>query len=176
MILLLKEKNDKLMENLVFKEAREEELSLILEIYNYYIINSTTNYYINPISIQQLKNHVFINHGTYKTFLIYNNDNMIGFCFVTQFRKKDAYARTGEIGIYLKPDFTGKKFGEQIISHLEEVAKKSNIKVLVASISSENIPSMKLVEKMGYDKCAHYKEVAEKFGRLLGVIDYQKIL
>jgi L-amino acid N-acyltransferase YncA len=164
------------METILFKEPQENELPLILDTYNYYIINSTANYYVNQISIQQLKNHIFINHDKYKTYLIYNNDKLLGFCFLTQFRKKDAYARTAEVGIYLKPEFTGKKIGEKAIAHLEIAAKNNNIKVLVASISSENIPSMKLVEKMGYVQCAHYKEVAEKFGRLLGVIDYQKIL
>jgi len=163
------------MGTLSFKEPRENELQFILDIYNYYILNTTANYYLNPISIQQLKNHIFIKHDRYKTYLIYNNDNMIGFCFITQFRKKDAYSRTAEIGIYLKPEYTGKKFGEEIILHLEKVAKSNNIKVLVGSISSENIQSIKLVEKMGYVQCAHYKEVAEKFGRLLDVIDYQKI-
>jgi L-amino acid N-acyltransferase YncA len=164
------------METIIFKEPQENELPFILDIYNYYIINSTANYYVNQISIQQLKNHIFINHDKYKTYLIYNNDKLLGFCFLTQFRKKDAYARTAEVGIYLKPEFTGKKIGEKAIAHLENVAKNNNINVLVASISSENTPSMKLVEKIGYVQCAHYKEVAEKFGRLLGVIDYQKIL
>jgi L-amino acid N-acyltransferase YncA len=164
------------MENLLYKEAREEDLPHILDIYNYYIINSTANYYLSPILIQQFKNHVFTNHDTYKTYLIYNKDKMLGFCFITQFRKKDAYARTAEVGIYLKPDFTGKKFGEQIISQLEKVSKSNNIKVLIASISGENMPSMKLFEKMEYVQCAHYKQVAEKFGRILDTIDYQKIL
>jgi L-amino acid N-acyltransferase YncA len=160
---------------LIFKEPQEKDLHLILDIYNYYIINTTVNYYLYPISIQQLKNHIFIDHDKYKTYLIYNNDNMIGFCFITQFRKKDAYSRTAEIGIYLKHEYTGKKFGEEILFYLEKVAKNNNIKVLVVSISSENIASMRLVEKHGYVQCAHYKEVAEKFGRLIDVIDYQKI-
>jgi L-amino acid N-acyltransferase YncA len=29
---------------------------------------------------------------------------------------------------------------------------------------------------MGYEKCAHYKHVGEKFGRFVDVIDYEKIL
>jgi L-amino acid N-acyltransferase YncA len=167
---------DKSIKTLIFKESTENELLLILDIYNYYIQNTTVNYYLNPISIQQLKNHIFIDHHTYKTYLIYNNNNMIGFCFTTQFRKKDAYDRTAEIGIYLKPEYTSKKFGREIVEHLEITAINNNIKVLVASISSENIPSLKLFAKTGYVQCAHYKEVAEKFGRLLDVIDYQKIL
>ena len=58
----------------------------------------------------------------------------------------------------------------------EKVAISKQIKVIVASISGENTASMKLFERRGYDKCAHYKEVAEQFDRLLDIVDYEKIL
>ncbi|MBN2041743.1 MAG: N-acetyltransferase [Spirochaetes bacterium] len=164
------------MNKLSFVEAQENDLSIILDIYNYYIINSTANYYVDTISIDTLKTHLYINHDKYKTFLIYYSNGFAGFCYLTQFRKKHAYSRTGEIGIYLNPDFTNKKFGEQIITHLESAAKDCQLKVLIASISNENLPSRKLIQKMGYIECAHYKDVAEKFGRLLSVMDYQKFI
>jgi hypothetical protein len=41
---------------------------------------------------------------------------------------------------------------------------------------ANGIIAMKLVTKMGYVQCAHYKQVAEKFGRIIDVIDYQKML
>lgn len=163
------------MKKLLFKEVEESELNSILDIYNYYILNSTANYYCESISIDILKSHVFINHDKYKTYLVYHLNELAGFCYLTQFRKKDAYYRTAEIGIYLKPDFTGRKFGEQIITYLESIAKSKQIKVIIVSISNENTASIKLIQKMGYIKCAHYKKVAEKFGRLLDVVDYQKI-
>lgn len=162
------------MDNLSFIDAKESDLNLILELYNYYILNSTANYYRSSISVDVLKSHIFIDHDRYKTYLINNRDDFVGFCYITQFKKKDAYYRTAEIGIYLKPDCTGKKYGEQIIRHLESVARADQFKVLIASISNENIASNKLVQRMGYIKCAHYKEVAEKFNRILDVIDYQK--
>jgi len=48
--------------------------------------------------------------------------------------------------------------------------------MLVASISGENIPSLKLFRKMGYTQCAHYKDIAVKFGRKVDLIDFQKAL
>jgi L-amino acid N-acyltransferase YncA len=48
--------------------------------------------------------------------------------------------------------------------------------VLMATICGENDKSIRLFEKNGYFKCAHYKEVEEKFGELLDVVAYQKIL
>jgi L-amino acid N-acyltransferase YncA len=46
----------------------------------------------------------------------------------------------------------------------------------VASISAENTSSIRLSQQMGYEQCAHYKQVGEKFGRLVDVVEYQKIL
>jgi phosphinothricin acetyltransferase len=58
----------------------------------------------------------------------------------------------------------------------EKAAISTQIKVIVASISRENAASIKLFQNMGYNESAHYKQIAEKFGRLLDIVDYEKIL
>jgi phosphinothricin acetyltransferase len=59
---------------------------------------------------------------------------------------------------------------------LEPVAKNSEICVLIGIITGENKASIRLFEKCGYEKCAHFKKVGEKFNRLLDVVAYQKII
>jgi L-amino acid N-acyltransferase YncA len=58
----------------------------------------------------------------------------------------------------------------------EKAAISTQIKVIVASISGENTASIKLFQSMGYNESAHYKQISEKFGRLLDIIEYEKIL
>lgn len=62
------------------------------------------------------------------------------------------------------------------VKYIEGFAKNKNIHVLVATICGENSGSINLFEKNGYTKCAHYKEVGEKFGQFLDVVAYQKII
>jgi len=162
--------------NITFVKAKEADLETILSIYNYYIETSTATFDIGPISTNEMSQRLFVNHQKYQTYLIKSNGDTIGFCFLTQFRKKKAYDRTAEIGLYIKPEFTRKGFGKEAILFLEKVAIYRQIKVIVASISGENLASIKLVQKMGYTQCAHYREIGEKFGRLLDVIDFQKSL
>jgi len=128
------------------------------------------------ISSEEIKNRIYINHNRYKTFLVYENNELSGFCFFTKFRKKPAYDKTAEIGVYLKPPCTGKSLGKRIVEYLEHTAKGNRIEVMVASISGENTTSMKLFKKMGYEQCAHYKGIADKFGRKMDIIDFQKSL
>jgi phosphinothricin acetyltransferase len=76
----------------------------------------------------------------------------------------------------LKPEHTGKKLGQSMIRFLEEYAKQNRIEVIIASISGENSPSIRLFEKMGYEQCAHYKQVSRKFDRRIDLMCYEKIL
>ncbi len=157
-----------------FIEAKDEDLKTILEIYNYYLENTTATFDCDRIIMEEFKKRVFVNNDKYKTFLAYIDGEMIGFCFLTRFRKNPAYDKTVELGLYLKPRFTGKGLGAKMINYLEKVAKENNFEMLIASISGENLPSINLFRKLGYSQCAHYREVASKFGRKLDLVDLQK--
>jgi len=165
------------MDNLIeFIDAEEKDINTILDIYNYYIENTTATFDFDRITIEEFKTRVFINNRKYKTFLVYTNSVLIGFCFLTQFRKKAAYDKTVELGLYLKPQFTGRGFGIKIINYLERVAKENQFEMLMASVSGENTPSLKLLGKLEYDQCAYYKGIAEKFGRKVDIVDFQKAI
>jgi phosphinothricin acetyltransferase len=164
------------MDNLTFQPAAENDLHTMLELYNFYIITTTATFDHGQITQEEFRQRIFIGHEKYRTYIIRLRDETIGFCFLTQYRKKVAYDRAAEIGLYLKPDFTGKGIGYTAVAFLEKIAISKGIRVIIASISGENTASIKLFQKMGYEKCAHYKHVGEKFGRFVDVIDYEKIL
>jgi phosphinothricin acetyltransferase len=70
----------------------------------------------------------------------------------------------------------GRGLGRRLLGHLEARARESGFHVLVAGISADNVASVRLFESAGFQKCAHYREVGKKFGRVLDVVHYQKIL
>jgi L-amino acid N-acyltransferase YncA len=164
------------LDNLKFQKAETKDLEAILDLYNFYIKTTTVTFDHNPISMEDLSQRIFISHEKYQTYLICNNTETLGFCFLTQYRKKAAYDRTAEIGIYLKPEYIGKGIGRTTVAFLEKTAVNKRIKVILATISGENTASIKLFQRMGFKQCAHYKEIGEKFGRILDIVDYQRIL
>lgn len=159
---------------ITFSPVAEIDLPLIKEIYDYYILNTTSTFHSEPISIEELKEFLFINHSKYASYLIKELNEVIGYCFLSRYKKRQAYDRTAEISIYLKPDHTGKGTGTTALNYLEKAAKEGSIHVLIGTISGENIASTKLCEKMGFSKVAHLKNVGEKFGKILDVVLYQK--
>lgn len=163
-------------ESIEYTEAREEDLTLMLEIYNYYIANTTALFDFDKITLEEFRNRVFINHKRYKTFLVHADKELAGFCFLTQFRKKAAYDKTVELGLYLKSQFTGKGLGCKIVRYMEDIAKMNQFDIIIASISGENTQSVKLFKKSGYEQCAHYKGIAVKFGKKVDIMDFQKAI
>jgi L-amino acid N-acyltransferase YncA len=154
----------------------ESDFELVKEIYDHYILNSTATYHTEKITIPELKEYILTGHPRYRSFLVKDNNDICGFCYISRFKDRQAYDRTAEVTLYLKPEFTGRKIGTWVLNELEKIAVESGIKVLVGIIGGENEQSIRLFEKCGYEKCAHFRQVGEKFNRILDMVGYQKII
>jgi L-amino acid N-acyltransferase YncA len=157
-----------------FKEIADQDFPAIKEIYDWYIANSTATFHTEPIRIEQLKEFIFVNHPLYKSYLIFTGNDLAGYCFLTYYKNRQAYNRTAEVTIYLKPVFCEKGVGKVAMGHLENIAIAQGLKNLIGIISGDNDGSIALFEKSGYFKCAHFRNVGEKFGKVLDVVAYQK--
>jgi len=159
-----------------FVQIQEPDLQIVKAIYDWFIEHSTATFHTEPVTIEQLKEFIYINHPVYESYLIYEGQSVAGYCFLTHFKKRQAYDRTAEITIYLHPDFCNKGIGKAAISHLENIARIKGLKNLIGTISGDNNGSIRLFEKMGFVQCAHYRQVGEKFNQLLDVVGYQKLI
>jgi phosphinothricin acetyltransferase len=157
-------------------DIRESDLPVIKEIYDYYILNSTSSFFTERVSTDELKSFIRIGHPKYQSFMIKSEGQVYGFCYLSQFNKRQAYDRTAEISLYLKPEFTGKGIGREVIGRLEEIARENGISVLIAGITAENTQSIAVFKKCGFEECAHYRKVGEKFNRILDVLAFQKFI
>jgi len=169
-------KNNPIKMKISFVNIKEKDFELIKEIYDYYILHSTATYYTEKISIKELREFIPVGNKKYKSFLIKIDDECCGFCYLSQYKKRQAYDRTAEVSLYLKPEYTGKGIGKTALTYLEKVAKENGISVLLGIISGDNENSIKLIEHSGYEKCGHYKQIGEKFNKILDVVSYQKII
>lgn len=157
-------------------KARQEDVDEMLDLYNYYITNSTATFDLAEISLDEFLNRIKIDSSKYETYICKIDDRMIGFCFYIPYRSNLAYAETVEIGLYIKPEFTGKKYGEEMVKYLENAIKEKAFRNIIASISSDNVYSTRLFQRLGYCQCADYKELAYKHNHYVGIIDFQKLI
>ncbi|MDG1477326.1 MAG: GNAT family N-acetyltransferase [Vicingaceae bacterium] len=160
--------------NIEFKPITKENIGQALTIYNWYVLNSTATFHLEAIASEELKKMVSVGHSKYQSFLIFFDGAVCGFCYLSQFRYKEAYDKSAEITLYLDKGFTGKGIGKTTISYLENIAKRNEIDNLVAVVTANNSGSISLFEKDGYFKVGHLKNIGVKFGKALDVVSYQK--
>lgn len=159
---------------ITLKRLVEEDLHFVKQVYDWYILNSTATFHTAPVTIPELKEFMYIAHPRFQSFLICSDDQPAGYCYLTNYKKRQAYDKTAELTIYLRHDCFAKGIGKTALQQLEAAAKKALFKNLLAIISGDNERSIRFFEQNGYFKCAHFKNVGEKFGKILDVVGYQK--
>lgn len=159
-----------------FRPVCEDDVEAIRQIYTYYILNTTVTFHIRPISKDEMKAILNLGDPFYRSFTIRSGDELYGYALFTRFGTREAFSPSAEVTIYLKPDCTGRGIGSKALRYIEKAAKASGIHTLLALITGDNIPSLRIFEKNGYLKCGYYKEVGLKFGRKLDLAVCQKIL
>ena len=66
--------------------------------------------------------------------------------------------------------------GSTLMKTLIEACAKQGYHTLIACITEGNGESIALHEKLGFKQASHFHEVGCKFGRWLGVVDYELTL
>jgi phosphinothricin acetyltransferase len=164
------------MSNIQFEELKPQHIHSVLDIYMHYVLNTTATFHARTLSLKDMQEMVLFGSSVYKTFVMTHKGELCGYVILGPYKKREAYNGTAEVTVYLRHDKTGCGMGSRAVRFIEDYARTKGIHVLIATICGENSRSIRLFEKNGYEKCAHYKEVGRKFGKLLDVVAYQKIL
>ena len=101
---------------------------------------------------------------------------ILGYSYASKWKGRCAYRYSMEVTVYLRPDRVGRGLGSALYSKLLPALKSQRIHVAVGIIALPNEASVKLHEKMGFLKAAHFKEVGFKFERWIDVGYWQLIL
>ena len=102
--------------------------------------------------------------------------HVLGYAYASFYRPRFAYRFTCENSIYLHKDLLGQGIGGQMLTHLLEASRAHGFKQMIAVITAERANSIRVHEKMGFRKVAHYEAVGFKFDRWLDIVHMQRAL
>ncbi len=149
------------------------------QIYNYYIINSFSNFEEKKVSY----NNFMIKCNNIKKkklpYLIAKIENkVVGLAYLDNFREKSGYRFAFENTIYVHNDYLNKGIGFKLLKQLITLSKNNKeIKKIVAVISSiESVGSIKVHKKLGFKNCGKLKKIGFKKGKWIDTILMQKDL
>lgn len=156
------------------RTARREDLSALLEIYNYEVVHGTSTLDIHPRTIDEWQEW-FDAHNVDNHPLIVCEDSgeIEGYASLSAYRAKEAYKSTVELSIYVSPVHRGKGVASMLMEALLKLAREDErTHTVVSVITSGNAASTRLHAKFGFTFCGTIPEVGEKFGRYLDIDNY----
>jgi phosphinothricin acetyltransferase len=152
------------------REAEREDAGEIAEIYNHFILSSHATFETAPVESAEMARRVRETQADGYPFLVAEDAGSIaGYAYGHCFRAREAYRRSVETSIYIRPGCENRGIGRQLYARLISILKDAGFHVVIAGIALPNEASIRLHEDFGFTKVAHFREVGRKFGRWIDV-------
>lgn len=161
----------------MIREATEEDLEGILNIYNDAIINTTAVYAYQAHTIdQRIKWFKDKRQEGYPIIVFEKESKVAGFATFGSFRAWPAYKYTIEHSVYVSNEFRKEGIAKKLLEEIIKIADEREYETLVAGIDAANGPSIKLHERLGFEYSGTIKKAGFKFGKWLDLAFYQRKL
>ena len=150
----------------------------ILALLNDAVVHTTWVYDCDPHPESYMREY-FDEHaaGNYPVLAAESDDGaFLGFASCGPYRHYQGYLHAAELSVYVEPSARRRGVGTALMARLEEECHQCGIHTLIGVIDSENLPSIELHRKCGYEYAGTVREAGRKFGRWLTIVYYQKIL
>lgn len=158
------------------RRAVLEDLPSIVDIYNEAIVTTTATFDTEPKTLPE-RLAWFQSHGERHPILVAETDGaVVGWASLTRWSERPAYDDTAETSFYVKAEHRGRGIGRSLKDAIIQEARRLRFHTLIARVAGESHESFHLNESLGFEKVGTLKEVGRKFGRLLDVHIFQKIL
>jgi phosphinothricin acetyltransferase len=156
------------------RDAIATDFDQITEIYNQVLTNSTAIYNDRPATCEDRIAwwKARLDQG-YPVLVASNDDGVCGFASFGDFRPWPGYRFTVEGTVHIGTGFRGQGIGSQLLEAILLKAREAGKHVMIAGVDSENTASIRFLERFGFERVAHLREVGFKFDRFLDLVFLQ---
>lgn len=164
------------MSNIIIRPADPADLARINSIYNYYVAHSTCVWTTVPCSEAERASWYEEHGGSMPVLVAESAGDVVGWGALGPFRTAYTLAGTLEDSVYVHHDFFRQGIGSQLLTELIAAARRMGLRSILANISADQTPSIRLHEKFGFRRVAHLRQVGQKFNQLFDAIYMQLLL
>lgn len=159
------------------RQARVDDARAIMDIYNPYVVGSTSTFDMVPRSFEEQVEWLEDRSGARFVLVAVDDDGeVIGFASTSPYRDRAAYATTVEDSVYVAEGHHSKGVGAELLAELVRTARAHGFHSMIARIVADHTASISLHRACGFESVGHEREVGRKFGRWLDVIVMQLML
>ena len=159
------------------RDAAESDLPGLLEIYNDVIATSTAVFSAEPVTLEDRRQwwQARIALG-YPVLIARDESGVAGFATFGDFRNWPGYRHTVEHSVHVRAERRGQGIGSRLIEALLPIAAARGKHVMIAGVDAANSGSIRLHERLGFERVGYLHQVGCKFGRWLDLVFLQRLL
>jgi phosphinothricin acetyltransferase len=162
----------------IVRDSTAADVETITAIYGDHVLQGTGSFELVPPNASEIasRREDVLKRGL--PWLVAEMDGVvIGYAYAAPFRAREAYRYTVEDSVYVKRDVWGQGVGRLLLTRLIERCRALGYKQLLALIGdSQNIASIRVHERCGFQHSGVLRDVGIKFDRFLDVVVMQKEL
>ena len=152
------------------RPAFSGDAEAICAIYNHYVGNTTISFEEAPVPAGEMAQRIAeVSAADLPWLVLCEGDTLLGYAYATKWRVRQAYRFSVETSVYLDRHQTGKGAGRLLYEALLAELRRRELHLAIAGIAQPNEASVRLHERLGFRKVAHFGEVGRKFGNWIDV-------
>jgi phosphinothricin acetyltransferase len=156
------------------RDASQADLPAINEIYNHYVLHSTATFQERVVSADERRAWWREHAGRLPVLVAEAGAEVIGWAALTPYCGRCAYRFTAEDTVYLRPEACGRGLGRRLLEELLRRGADVGLHSVVAIVSAESAPSLRLHAALGFETVGRLREVGFKCGRWIDVVFMQR--
>ncbi|AZF24787.1 GNAT family N-acetyltransferase [Pseudomonas sp. R2-60-08W] len=161
----------------MIRDATEQDLPAIRDIYNDAVLNTTAIWNEQPVDLANRQAWFSARQAQgYPILVAVENAEVTGYASFGDWRPFEGFRYSVEHSVYVRNDQRGKGLGPRLLQALIERARSGGKQVMVAAIESGNLASIRLHERLGFITTGQMSQVGIKFGRWLDLTFMQLAL
>lgn len=162
----------------VVRDSRVEDIRRIQEIYDFHVRNGVASFEEETPSTEDMARRRADVIGRGLPYLVAEADGeIVGYSYAAPYRSRSSYRFTLENSVYVDNRLSRRGIGTALLARLIERCETGEFRQMIAVIGdSDNLPSIALHERLGFQRVGTLHAVGFKLGRWLDSVLMQRAL
>ena len=148
----------------------------LAEIYNPYIRDTTITFEEDLVTGEEMAGRIAKVTEAHPWLVWAEGGQILGYAYGTVWRARAAYRHSTETAIYLSMAHRGLGVGTKLYQALLDELRRREFHLALGGLALPNEASVRLHERLGFQKVAHMREAGRKFDRWIDVGFWELLL
>ena len=157
-------------EEIIVRPVAADDAAAIARIYNHYVTETIVTFEEEPVSAEEIGARIDAVQSVSLPWLVAEQPGtIVGYAYASPWKGRRGYRFSVEVTVYLDATCARRGIGSKLYATLLPALASAGFHSAMGGIGLPNEGSVRLHERFGFRKVAHFKESGMKFGRWIDV-------